>query len=87
MKRRFKDTAVNYRQARKWKKPKRHSKTVPKGQWLPISIIAHLTGVSHQTIRLLYLSDQIDGLKFPVGPMLINLDEVEDILAEKPDRP
>ena len=83
MKKRFKDTALNYAQARKWKKPKRHTKTMPAGRWLPISIVAHLTGLSGQTIRLLYLSDQIDGLKFPVGPILIDLDQIHEIMKQE----
>lgn len=81
LKKRFKDTAVNYRQANKWVKPKKFTKNVPDGTWFPISIVAHLTGLSHQTIRLLYLSEQIDGLKYPVGPLLVDLDQVNKLVG------
>ena len=43
------------------------------GIWLPISVIAYLTGYSSQKVRLDYLQNKIEGIKFPVGPILINI--------------
>lgn len=47
-----------------------------KGIWLPISVAAHLRGVSQQTVRILYLSGKVKGIRFPVGPILVRLSDV-----------
>jgi hypothetical protein len=48
------------------------------GTWLPISVVAHLTGFSSQKIRLDYLQNKVEGIKFPVGPILINITSLKE---------
>ena len=55
-----------------------------KGIWIPISIAAHLRGISGQTIRILHSSGKVKGVKFPVGPLLVRLRDIpckEDLEA------
>jgi len=46
---------------------------IPEGIWLPVSCAAIYAGCSTQTVRLLYLSNQIKGLKFEDGPLLVDV--------------
>jgi hypothetical protein len=55
---------------------KKNFKLLEKGVWLPISVAAHLRGISGQTVRILYLSGKVKGIKFPVGPILVRLKDV-----------
>ena len=55
---------------------------IPEGTWLSFATVAYLVGCSQQTIHLLYITSQIKALKFPRGPLLANLEEVEALKAE-----
>ena len=47
---------------------------LPRGVWVPISIAAYLIKYSGQTIRLMQMTKQIRSIKFPVGPILVNIE-------------
>lgn len=47
---------------------------LPKGVWIPISVAAYLMGCSQQTVRLMQMTKQIRSIKFPVGPILVDLE-------------
>ena len=66
----------DYKKLRKNKKENLVDKIPESGLWLPISIVSFITKQSNQKLRLDYLSNKIDGIKFPEGPLLINLKSV-----------
>lgn len=82
----FTNINIDYKKARRAVKPTipdgRSKDDMPDGIWLPISVVAYMTKCSQQTIRLLFLSAQIDGLKFPVGPLLVNLEQVKRLKSD-----
>ena len=61
------------------KKNREVTETIPQeGIWLPISVVAHITGFSSQKVRLDYLQNKVEGIKFPVGPILINISSMKE---------
>jgi len=67
----------DYKNLRKNKKEKLVNKIPKSGIWLPLSIVSFLTKQSHQKLRLDYLSNKIEGIRFPQGPLLINIESVK----------
>ena len=67
----------DYKKLNKKRKP-REVKTLPKkGTWVPLSIAAYLKKYYNtQMIRWAYLNGKIEFIKFPVGPLLVNLDDI-----------
>jgi hypothetical protein len=57
----------------KVKNPPEPVRGLPKGVWIPISVAAYLMGCSQQTVRLMQLTRQIRSIKFPVGPILVDI--------------
>jgi len=74
---------INYKKAARSASPIVGSKAGPisleDNQWLPASVISFLFNCSRQTIRLLYLSNQIRGLSYPGSPLLFNLSDMRKI--------
>ena len=63
----------------KKRKPTLVKKLPKRGYWLPISIAAYLKNYpDSQMVRWLYLNDGIKGIKLPVGPVLVNLEEIPE---------
>lgn len=75
---------IDYKQKKKEVKPLPIKKKddIPEGLWFSFETVGFLTGISRQTVHLLYLSEQIKAIKFPKGPMLANLLEVEDLIQQ-----
>lgn len=77
---------INYKRL-KVENPPQAVSLLPKGVWVPISVAAYLIGYSGQTIRLMQLSKQISSIKFPVGPILVNIErymvEKENLIDER----
>ncbi len=71
---------IDYRMMR-IKNPPETVTSLPKGVWVPISVAAHLLNCSGQTLRLMMFSNQLEAVKFPVGPTLVN---IEKYMVEKP---
>ena len=67
---------VDYKKLNKAHKP-RKVKSVPPGIWLPVSVAAYLYECSTQTIHLLRLTQQIEAIKFPRGPILVDVSVLE----------
>ena len=61
----------------KSKKPTKVESLPKTGIWLPISTAAYLKGwKTGQMIRWMYLNNKIKGIKLPVGPILVNLNDI-----------
>lgn len=66
-----------YKEAIKTTKPTRMKKLPKTGIWLPISIAAYLRGwETSLMVRWMYLNKEIEGIKLPVGPLLVNLNDI-----------
>lgn len=53
------------------------NKLPSRGKWLPISIAAYMSDYSPQMIRYLYKNKIVRAIKFAVGPILVNYDDIE----------
>ena len=68
----------DYRVLRQRYKPKifRSIKDLKNGVWLPLSIVALISGYSNQTLRLLSFKGFIESGKFKKGPLLVEINSV-----------
>jgi len=65
---------VDYKKMR-IKNPPESVLSLPKeGTWVPISVAAHMLNCSGQTLRLMVITRQLKAIKFPVGPILVNIE-------------
>lgn len=64
---------VDYKKMR-IKNPPERVTALPKGVWVPISVAAHMLNCSGQTLRLMLFTNQLKAIKFPVGPILVNIE-------------
>ena len=66
-----------YTELNKIRKPKEVEKLPSNGTWVPLSIAAYIKNYpTEMMIRWAYLNNEIQFIKFPVGPLLVNLDEI-----------
>ena len=67
----------NYKKLRSIKKVS-IPKSLPKyGIWHSIPVAAYLKGYpDSQMVRWMYLNNKIEGIKLPVGPILVNLEDI-----------
>jgi len=65
---------VNYKKMRR-ENPPLPTNGLPKGVWVPVSVAAYLLKCSGQLIRLLYLSKQLNAIKLPGCPILVNMEK------------
>ena len=63
---------VNYKRARRANPPKK-VRRLPPGTWLPISVAAYVLHCTNQTVHLLRLTKQMASIRFPKGPILVNV--------------
>lgn len=66
-----------YKKTNEWAKNFSKRKKIPKGTWLPISVVAHLTNYSVATIRNLCINKVARAIRFPVGPVLVNYEDIK----------
>jgi len=67
-----------YSKLNKIRKPKKVEKLPSNGTWVPLSIAAHIKNHPNgMMIRWQYLNGEIQCIKFPVGPLLVNLDDIK----------
>ena len=70
----------NYRWLRARYKPRIFKKKneIENGIWTPLSVAAFISGYSVQNLRLLSFQGFIKSGKFKVGPLLVQLESIED---------
>lgn len=79
----FKMHEVDYKSARLDAEPLQGEPGIlPDGIWLPVSAAAEYAQCSTQTVRLLYLAQQIKGLKFNKGPLLVDISFLPSLLRK-----
>lgn len=67
-----------YKRTEKWIKKISNVEKIPGGVWLPISIVAQQTNYSVAMIRTLCMNKVVKAIKFPVGPVLVNYNDVKN---------
>ena len=67
---------IDHKKARRESRPKK-VKRLPPGTWVPMSVAAFMLGCSKQTVHLLRLTHQVEAIKFPVGPLLVNVADLK----------
>jgi len=70
---------VDYKKMRK-KNPPELVEAMPHGIWVPVSVAAFLLKCSGQSIHLMRLTKQLKSIRFPKGPILVN---IERFMAEE----
>lgn len=56
--------------------PEKGSFPLPEGTWLPVSIAAHIAGISKQMARIKINNNLVKCLEFPTGPVLVKLEDL-----------
>lgn len=54
-------------------------KELPHGTWVPVSVAAYLRGQRERYLRKMVVSGDVKSLRFPVGPLLVRLEDVPDL--------
>ena len=67
----------NYKYLKKIIKPTNVESLPESGSWHSIPVAAYLTGYpDSQMVRFMYLNGKIQGIRLPIGPILVNIKEI-----------